>query len=244
MAPTRVILIVLTPLCVSLACKTTGDRSAIQSEKQTSGASAPPCCKESGAGTQAAEGALTAHTAGYQTATVWLEPDDRSVLQALDVELNDQQGNELTFKDLGGAPVAVSFIYTRCENRNKCPKTTRALAQLQRDVQTAGLGDEVHLALMTYDPEYDTPSVLYDYATKYGIRLDGRTLMLRPDPQRKRELFDELDVAVSFGRRDVSIHGIQLILLDKHGRYVRTYRTLIWENAKVIEDLKRLAGET
>ena len=53
----------------------------------------------------------------------------------------------------------------------------------------------------------------------------------------------KLEIAVNFNSSGVNIHGLQLLLFDKQGRLVRTYRTLIWDNAEVLSDLKRLTAE-
>ena len=42
----------------------------------------------------------------------------------------------------------------------------------------------------------------------------------------------------------INTHGIELSLLDAHGRVVRKYQTLLWDNDQVVKDLKRvLAGK-
>ncbi len=35
-----------------------------------------------------------------------------------------------------------------------------------------------------------------------------------------------------------------LYLLDRRGRFVRTYHTLMWDNEKVTDDLRRLVAES
>jgi cytochrome oxidase Cu insertion factor (SCO1/SenC/PrrC family) len=67
--------------------------------------------------------------------------------------------------------------------------------------------------------------------------------LLRPDPAHKQALFDRMEVAVNYDAQGVNVHGIQLLLLDRHGRYVRSYHSVIWENAKVLRDLKQLLTE-
>ena len=47
----------------------------------------------------------------------------------------------------------------------------------------------------------------------------------------------KLEIAVNFNSSGVNIHGLQLLLFDKHGRLARIYRTLIWDNAEVLNDL-------
>src|SRR5256885_13361945 len=60
----------------------------------------------------------------------------------------------------------VSFIYTRCGDGRACPYATSVLNLLQR----ASLGDpalakNLRLVSMSFDPEYDTPKTLAEYAS-------------------------------------------------------------------------------
>ena len=159
-------------------------------------------------------------------------------------EFTTHEGKRLRFSDLKGAPSAVSFIYTRCQNQRKCPLVARTMAQLQSDLDRAGIQPRPNLALITYDPEYDTPARLKEFGAPFGLTSSTNTLLLRPDPAAKLDLFEELKVAVNFNAGGVNLHGIQLLLFDKAGRPAQAYRGLIWDNSKVIADLQALSEQT
>jgi protein SCO1 len=174
--------------------------------------------------------------------TDWLSPDRRpSPVSGFTFE--DQNGKKLSFNDLHGAPVALSFIYTRCENQRKCPLVAQTLAELDTLLEHEALAPRPRVALITYDPEYDTPAQLRKFAQLNGMKSTSQAVLLRPEQQAKDRLFKDLSVRVNYNERGVNLHGIQLILLDKQGRYVRTYHTLLWDNAQVAKDLVRLAAE-
>ncbi|HEV7787074.1 MAG TPA: SCO family protein, partial [Thermoanaerobaculia bacterium] len=72
--------------------------------------------------------------------------------------LQDQSGELLTFRDFFiGRPSIVVFFYTRCDNPTKCPLTIARLGRLQQRLESAGLGDSIRTAAITYDPAYDLP---------------------------------------------------------------------------------------
>lgn len=168
----------------------------------------------------------------------WIEPNDREAFD-LDFKMTDQDGQSLVLSDLVGFPIAMSFIFTRCPNPNLCPVITLAMAQLQRDLEAAGLDQEVRLLLMTYDPVYDTPPRLRKYGEDRGLQFT-HAMMLQPDPDQFRRLLEEFQIGVDY-RADGSIgHFIELILIDDKGRFVRDYQGQIWDNAAVLADLKRL----
>ena len=176
---------------------------------------------------------------GYTTK--WLAPSEREA--AISMPFQNQDGRPVTFDELRGAPVALSFIYTRCENERKCPLVARTMAALQTKLDRANVAPRPFLALITYDPEYDTPKHLKDFGEGHGLQFTNGVMLLRPEPDRKQRLFEELNVRVNFNELGVNLHGVQLILLDKQGRVARAHHTLIWDNDKVLTDLKRLAGE-
>jgi len=174
----------------------------------------------------------------------WLEPTQRAKAANVPFELTNQDGAAIPFNNLAGKPTAMTFLYTRCENPNKCPLAASTMAKLQTEVEKAGLGEQVQLAIMTYDPEFDTAAVLKKYAQERGIRCNSSVMMLRPDPKSKSKLFETMNIPVNYDAQRVNIHGLQLMLLDKSGRFVRNYQTLIWDNQKVLADLKKLLSES
>jgi cytochrome oxidase Cu insertion factor (SCO1/SenC/PrrC family) len=174
----------------------------------------------------------------------WLEPAERTKTEASTLDLTNQAGEKISLGKLAGKPTAITFLYTRCENPNKCPLAANTMAKLQSEVEKAGLGGQVQLAIMTYDPEFDSAAVLSRYAEEKGIRCNESVMMLRPDPNTKSKLFEAMNVTVNYDAKRVNIHGLQLMLLDKSGRFVKNYQTLIWDNQKVVADLKKLILES
>jgi protein SCO1/2 len=88
--------------------------------------------------------------------------------QMPDFTLTDQTGAALNLASLRGRTVAVDFIYTRCPLPDVCPRLSANFARLQHK-----FGSQIELLSVTLDPEYDTPTVLSDYANRW--RADGRT---------------------------------------------------------------------
>jgi protein SCO1/2 len=176
-------------------------------------------------------------------ATPWLDPEKRPVLPSLDLPAVDQDGRAVNLKALADRPLALSFFYARCDNPSRCSLVTATLARLRRELDATGLGDRVRLVLATFEPEADTPAVLKQYGLDRGFRFGEGALILRPDPAKEGALLDALQSPVSFSAGWVNLHGIALHLFDGQGRYVRTYHSVLWDNAAVLEDLRRLAGE-
>jgi cytochrome oxidase Cu insertion factor (SCO1/SenC/PrrC family) len=176
-------------------------------------------------------------------ASHWKSPAERRAHPLAGLTASDHDGLELPLSRLAGQPLALTFFYTRCDNPNKCPLTMARLAGLQSALRKAGLADRVRLAGVTLDPELDSPGELRRFGEGLGMRPGPQAMLLNVPRANLDRLLADLHAAVSYGAGRVSVHGIQLFLLDRDGRYVRDYHDVVWDQAAVIADLRRLAAE-
>jgi len=81
----------------------------------------------------------------------------------------DTQGNARELHDYMGDKITVlSFIYTRCNDVNGCPLASYVMRRVQeRLLQEPDLREQVRLLSFSFDPDYDTPAVLADYASRF-----------------------------------------------------------------------------
>ena len=161
---------------------------------------------------------------GASTAAVIDADDTAAVPRAAgadisDVRLQDHTGAELTFAAaFQGRPSIVVFFYTRCDNPAKCPLTMYRFGNLQRRLHEAGLGAAIGTAAITYDPEYDRPERLRQYAESWGaIPAPGhRILRTIDDFARVRDYFA---LGVNFNASGiVNRHQLEAFVLDAQGR--------------------------
>lgn len=86
--------------------------------------------------------------------------------------LTTQRGLELSLESLRGKVVVMSFIYTRCPLPDYCPRVMTTLSSL-RDRFRDRLDKDLVLLTVTFDPQYDTPEKLQEYAARYGADVPG-----------------------------------------------------------------------
>ena len=80
-----------------------------------------------------------------------------------DFSLTNQSGEPVTLANLRGQVWLADIIFTRCPG--PCARMTRQMAS----VQTALPPDsQARLVSLTTDPDYDTPKILAQYATRFG----------------------------------------------------------------------------
>ena len=78
--------------------------------------------------------------------------------------LLDQDSLLITNEDYKGKVFVVEFFFTSCPTI--CPLMTKNLVHLQEAFKDA---DNFGIASISINPKYDSPSVLKEYAEKYGV---------------------------------------------------------------------------
>ncbi|MEO8503058.1 MAG: SCO family protein [Acidobacteriota bacterium] len=146
------------------------------------------------------------------------------VLFALpEFSLTDSDGQALSRRDLEGSPWIASFIFTRCGG--VCPLITEQMKALGKRFPAAS---RVARVSITVDPEFDTPAVLADYATKHGVGslTASRWHFLTGPPQVVRPLILQgFHLALEQGAtpQEPILHSTRLMLVDRYGKARGTY---------------------
>jgi protein SCO1/2 len=136
-----------------------------------------------------------------------------------DFRLIDEQGKIVSSADLRGKVVALNFIYTRCPLPDVCPRLSAAFALLQKRLQSR----DVVLLSITVDPDYDTPSVLAEYARRWGA-VSPRWRFLTGDVAPVAALFGEV-----YWSDEGSIgHNSTTSVIDRDGRLAASVEGSSW----------------
>jgi protein SCO1/2 len=164
--------------------------------------------------------------------------------EVAELAMQDQSGEVLCYRDFFTAkPSIVVFFYTRCDNPTKCPLTIAKLGRLQKRLESAGLGDAIRTAAITYDPAYDLPQRLLQYARSWGASLGESHRMLRTvgDLAPLRDFFD---LGVNFGESGlVNRHQIEAFVLDSFGTIVHAVTRQRWEESQLLAAALGTLGE-
>jgi protein SCO1/2 len=85
--------------------------------------------------------------------------------------LIDQNGERLTNEDLRGRFVLFNFSYTRCPD--PCYNLDQTMHEIQDRIDEAKLGDiPMTFVTLSFDPEFDTPTIMKEYADALGADSD------------------------------------------------------------------------
>lgn len=159
-------------------------------------------------------------------------------------ELTNQNGETVLFPDdFEGAPLVLGFIYTNCPDI--CSFITANVQNIYQQMDNPG---DVQFALVTFDPERDTPEVLKKYAQSFEmdhepfqfLTADSSTIasfMDRMSVRTQESYSKELDN----GERMYFLnHSDKILLIDGDSRLIFDYGGSMTSPELIIEDLQKL----
>ncbi len=134
--------------------------------------------------------------------------------------LIDQDGNPIDRDRLLGKIWIADFVFTRCSG--PCLRMTRRMRRLQQEF--AGLSADIRFLSVSVDPEYDTPQVLRQYATRH----DADTETWRFATTQRTDLHRLVIEGFKLPLEDAGnsehriLHSDRFVLVDQQGR-IRGY---------------------
>jgi len=158
---------------------------------------------------------------------------------APEFKLTDQDGKQLTLKELRGKVLVVTFIYASCTDT--CPLLTAKMAGLQSRLGPA-FGPQVFFISISVDPEHDTSRVLRAYASAHHVNttgwafLTGTTAEIRETAKRygiyyKKNPHGDID------------HTFLTSLIDQKGMLRVQYMGVQFNPDEMLRDLQSLLGK-
>lgn len=133
--------------------------------------------------------------------------------------LTDQNGQQVSDRDLAGKPYLVFFGFTHCPD--VCPTTLFDISEVLRSLGPDA--DKTSALFISVDPERDTPAALKDYLASFDPHVRGLT----GDPATLATVFKEFRVyfkKVPLEGGDYTMdHSALVYLMDKDGRFVAPF---------------------
>lgn len=159
-------------------------------------------------------------------------------------ELTNQNGETVTFPDdFEGAPLVLGFIYTNCPDI--CSFITANVRGVYRGMENPG---DVQFALVTFDPQRDTPDVLKSYAQSFEMDKEPFQF-LTADSSTISSLMDRVNVRTNESYAQENENGEQMyfinhsdkiLLINEDSELVFDYGGSMTEPKLIIEDLNKL----
>ncbi len=152
----------------------------------------------------------------------------------------DQEGRTRSLAEWRGAPVAITFTYTRCPIPEFCPRIDRNFAAVQAAIaKDAALAGKARLITVSFDPAHDTPAVLRAHAKTLGA--DAATWTFVTGTREEIESFAaRFGVAVTrTGETPADImHNLRTIVAGADGTIRALHSGSDWTVARLLDDLR------
>ena len=152
--------------------------------------------------------------------------------------LYDQNGEVVDANRFRGKKILLNFIYTRCPIATMCPAAVVNMMAVQSAVEEAGRSDELALISITFDPEFDTPGLLREYAEVRGIDTNNYHFLTGPESAIK-DLLTQFGVLVGEIDGPLIQHTLATLLIDPEGRIIDRADGSQWDTQQMIRKILR-----
>ncbi len=164
-----------------------------------------------------------------------------------DFKLLNQDGKRIDFGRFKGRVVLVTFIYTRCQLADFCPRMSMNFAEIDKALDAdPALYAKTHLLSISFDPAYDTPAVLKKYGSAYTGRFAKETFshwdFAAPPAKEVPAITQFFNVGVTPGDAKTLTHSLSTVLIGKDGKVVAWYPTNEWKPADVVVAMRAAAA--
>lgn len=160
-----------------------------------------------------------------------------------DYPFTNELGAAIHLSDFKGQALAFTFIYTRCPLPNFCPRMSENFSEAARKL--AAMPDAPknwHLLSISFDPGYDRPEVLKNYARRY-----------QPDTNHwdfaTGALIDIDAITEQFGLmfpREgggfIFNHNLRTVVVDARGKVQKVFTGNQWKADELVEEMVKAAA--
>ena len=149
----------------------------------------------------------------------------------------DQHGDFVQARQLQGKPFVLNFIFTRCTVPTMCPASSTRMSTLQDAAREAAL-DDLQFVTITFDPAFDSPGILKQYAEGYGMEPENFHL-LTGEPSVVDDLLRQFGILTM--EEDGTInHTMATLLVDANGRVAYRKEGAAWTPQEFLQAAKKL----
>jgi protein SCO1/2 len=152
--------------------------------------------------------------------------------------LVDQNGRLIDLAaDFRGKVTLLSFVFTRCPDKDECPLVTSKFAYMQQRLDTS----RFHLVEITLDPVYDSPAVLHAYAKQFGLNAASSSV-LTGQPHEIERLLGRFGIS-SLRVSDANfIHNDKVFVVAQNGKVADIIQTLSFSPDALVAQARHMAG--
>src|SRR5262245_12790467 len=158
--------------------------------------------------------------------------------------LINQDQQPVSLQQYRGKVLLLTFIYTRCPLSDFCPRMSSNFAALHQALQQdPELYTRTHLLCVSFDPTFDTPTVLRSYEVTYAGSDTPETFAHWEFASGTAQEVE--DIAQFFGlvhvpQSDQITHSLRTIVITPEGKVFKVYRGNDWAVTDLLHDVRQL----
>jgi protein SCO1/2 len=161
----------------------------------------------------------------------------------LDYKFTNELGASVSFNDFRGDVIVYTFFFTRCPVPDYCPRLSRNFEAVTKKLAATTNGPmNYHLLSVSFDPEFDTPSALREYARRYNY--DSNHWSFLTGPKEKIGELARLSGATYSPEEGLFTHNFKTLVIDPAGRLRMSYPIGGDLSDALVEDILAAAAAT
>jgi protein SCO1/2 len=158
-----------------------------------------------------------------------------------DAELIAENGRPVNLSDFRGKVVVFTFFFTRCPLPNYCPLMNRNFGRTRTLLLSQpGAPKNWQFISISFDPDFDKPTVLTSYASFYRNHNNDRWLFASATPATLAQLGAPLGLIIMRQGNNIS-HNLRTVVVDPQGRLFRQFNNNLWTPAQLAQTVVEAA---
>ncbi|MAQ73615.1 MAG: SCO family protein [Candidatus Marinimicrobia bacterium] len=142
-------------------------------------------------------------------------------------EFTDSDGNLISQEDLSGKIWVADFIFTTCTMA--CPVMTGNMNLIHKAFKN---NDKVRIVSISVYPEYDTPEILKEYASRYNANTNRWHFLTGPEENVKHVIKNGFKMG---DYEDIIFHSEKFALVDQNGNIRGYYNGIKTDDIKTLK---------
>ncbi|HTV62129.1 MAG TPA: SCO family protein [Verrucomicrobiae bacterium] len=161
-----------------------------------------------------------------------------------DYALTTEDGTQVRLSDFRGQAVAFTFFFTRCPLPNYCPRMNNNFKETREILASDPKGpSNWQFISISFDPGFDTPEVLTDYAGAFRGADTNRWLFASASPSVLADAALRLGLVVMRQGSNIS-HNMRTVVLDPQGRIFKQFNGNLWTPQALADAMTQAARMT
>ena len=142
-------------------------------------------------------------------------------------EFTDSEGNLISQEELSGKVWVADFIFTTCTMA--CPVMTGNMNLIHKAFKN---NDKVRIVSISVYPEYDTPEILKEYASRYNANTNRWHFLTGPEENVKLVIKNGFKMG---DYEDIIFHSEKFALVDQNGNIRGYYNGMKTDDIKTLK---------